>query len=237
MKKPRIAVTPRLSHEFIREGVNRDYMDALLEQGAIPYMIALGTEISLIVDDFDGLLVTGGEDIHPSFYKEDVTCSIECSTMEMDEFEIQLILAFIRAKKPILGICRGLQTINVALGGTLYQDLPSQYPMMRERGHGQQLLDPKPERNATEHAVTILPDTILNSFCEKELMVNTYHHQNIKDLASELIPSAISEDGLIEAAELKDQVLAVQWHPERLQHMSEHQSIFKWFCEKCKKKV
>lgn len=230
--KPRIAVTPRLSHENTRVGANTEYMTAILLAGGIPYMISLETPMEELLQDFDGLLITGGDDIYPDFYHEEVTCPIETSTREMDQFDFDCIQAFYQAKKPILGICRGIQSVNVAFGGTLYQDLPSQYSLMRVEGHMQHKMVPPLGRNDVAHKITTIPDTRLCALMGKEAWVNTYHHQNIKDLAPNFTVNAMSEDGLIEGIELEDQILCVQWHPERLTTRPEHLALFTDFIKK-----
>ena len=235
MNKPRIAVMPRLSNENLRQGVNSEYMEAILKANGFPYMIPLNANIDEVVNDFDGFLVTGGEDLHPHLYNETTFFPIETTTIEIDHFELKLIHAFYKEKKPIFGICRGIQSINVAFGGTLYQDLKMQYPHMRTAGHLQHQMQPPLKRNEVAHTVHIQENTILSQLVDNPLMVNTYHHQNIKDLASNFTISAISDDGLIEAIEFEDIIFAVQWHPERLTHHKSHAQLFNYFVECCKK--
>lgn len=226
MRKPRIAVTPRLSHEQLRQGDNSEYFDAILSSGGIPYMVALNTDCDIIAEDFDGLLITGGEDIYPDQYNEEICCPIETSTREIDQFDYDLIHAFFERKKPILGICRGIQCVNVAFGGTLYQDLAMQYAAMRTEGHQQHQMSPPLGRHDLAHAIQVMNKTHLSKLMDADTWVNSYHHQNIKQLAQGFTISAVSDDGLIEAIEYEDFLLCVQWHPERLIHLPQQKALF-----------
>lgn len=235
MRKPRIAVTPRMVDENIRQAVNNEYLDAIIKAGGIPYMVALHTPIEEILHDFDGLLVTGGEDFEPALFNEETVCEIGKTLYELDLFDLDLIRAFNDANKPILGICRGIQAVNIAFGGTLYQDLFTQYPECRKAGHQQHLMTPPLGRNDFAHGCTTVEGTLLNQMLSKNCQVNTYHHQNIKDLAKGFTASCYSEDGLIEGIENGNNILAVQWHPERLIAHEEHMKIFYWLINQCKK--
>lgn len=233
MRKPRIAITPRLFDDNIRQGDNNEYTDAILKAGGIPYIVALNTPIDEIVHDFDGLLVTGGEDIDPVFYHEKEVYPIEKSLYELDIFDLECIKAFHLANKPILGICRGIQAINVAFNGTLYQDLASQVSTLRKQGHQQHKMEPPLQRNDVAHACTTVENTVLHSILSSSCMVNTYHHQCVKDIGNSLTISAYSEDGLIEGLENGKNILAVQWHPERLISDPNQFQLFVWLIEHC----
>jgi len=158
------------------------------------------------------LLLSGGEDVDPSHYREKPSTDTLKVSDERDRFELPLVRAFWNQKRPILAVCRGLQTLNVALGGTLYQDL-AQFPhALEHRRDG--------NKYARTHAVRIMPDSQLaNILGTDEFTVNTSHHQMIKDIAEGLRAVAWSApDGIIEAVEPADErpVLAVQWHPEMM---------------------
>ena len=164
------------------------------------------------VDRIDVLLLSGGEDVQPTHYREKPTVGNLEFREARDQFELPLIRAFLEASRPVYAICRGLQALNVALGGTLYQDL-SQFPNAEQHtreGH----------EYIRTHAVRIIPDSRLAQVCgSDELLVNTSHHQMIKDVAPGLRAVAWSTpDGIIEAVESSDDkpVLAVQWHPEMM---------------------
>lgn len=189
------------------------YMDGIIAAGGIPVMLPLtedGESILQIVRSFDGFLFTGGQDVSPEFYGEGrlPECG-ECSP-QRDAMEKVLLEAALDADKPIFGICRGIQFLNAALGGTLYQDLPTQY--VSETEHHM-----VPPYDRIAHKVAILKDTPLSAMLSLETLgVNSYHHQAVKALSPRLKPMAVSEDGLTEAVYMPGWrfVMAVQWHPE-----------------------
>lgn len=186
------------------------------EAGGIPVWLpnlAQGVDPALYVQRVDVLLLSGGEDVHPKEYGEKVETDTLTVRPDRDAFELPLVRAFWEAGKPILAVCRGLQLLNVALGGTLYQDLsffPNAERHTRE-GH----------EYAQTHPVRIIPGSRLaNALGTDELPVNTSHHQMIKDVAPGLRAVAWSApDGIIEAAEATDErpVMGVQWHPEMME--------------------
>ncbi|QVI35716.1 gamma-glutamyl-gamma-aminobutyrate hydrolase [Lacticaseibacillus chiayiensis] len=161
---------------------------------------------------FDGLVLPGGPDVDPTFYHEEPIQAMGRATYQKDRFEIALIKATLKARKPIFAICRGIQILNVALGGTLYQDLPSQNPKATIR-HSQAA----PGQWPTHH-VAIKPGSHLASLVGTSSYVNSRHHQAVKDVASELKVTAQAPDGVVEAVESKDSdlILGVQWHPENM---------------------
>jgi putative glutamine amidotransferase len=160
----------------------------------------------------DGLLLTGGGDVHPKFYgRDDALGIVRDVNVERDEFEITLIRESLRARKPILGICRGCQIFNVALGGTLIPDLPGAGYRTHARG----------ESGGNTHGVHIVPGTGLRSLLAADSgMVNTSHHQAVERPGKDLRAAATSDDGVVEGLEWKDAagkpwIQMVQWHPER----------------------
>ena len=161
----------------------------------------------------DGLLLTGGEDVHPEFYGQPVHPTCQDIDRERDVFELGLTRRALQRGLPVFGICRGLQVMNVACGGTLYQDLsecPSVVPSHRT---------PSADRGKPRHAVRILPNSRLREIvCSDELKVTSTHHQIIHHLGEGLEATAYAEDEVIEAVELPGDpfFLAVQWHPERM---------------------
>jgi putative glutamine amidotransferase len=169
-------------------------------------------EPGLWLEKIDILVLSGGEDVHPKHYKEKIRADNLNLRRERDAFELPLVQAFWEEQRPIFAICRGIQVLNVALGGTLYQDLslfPNATDHTRE-GH-------EYER---KHTVRIIPDARLAQICGcDEFSVNTSHHQVIKDVAPGLRAVAWSApDGIIEAVEASDgrPTLGVQWHPEMM---------------------
>ena len=213
MKKSIIGVTPLWDEEKDSYWMLPGYLEGLEEAGAIPIILPLtaaGVDIAQLVDLCDGFLFTGGQDVDPNLYGEAVrpTCGELCPAR--DALERELLRQALERDKPILGICRGIQFLNAALGGTLYQDLPTEHPSEIEHSM-------KPPYDQAAHTVRILPDTPLAALLEKqELGVNSCHHQAIKSLAPSLVEMARSTDDLIEAVYLpgKTFVWAVQWHPE-----------------------
>ncbi len=209
-----------------------DYLDGIKAAGGIPIVLPLDLsdeDAERVVETFDGFLFTGGQDVSPSLYgTEDVTGTI-VSCLKRDNVETLLLKRALEADKPILGICRGLQFVNAFLGGTLWQDLPSQHPSEIVHRQG------KPYGVPT-HQVVLNGD--LQSLLGKEVLeVNTLHHQAIKDLGKGLIPMAVALDGLIEAVRLSGKrfVWAVQWHPEYLFRTDKDSlAIFSCFVEHCK---
>jgi putative glutamine amidotransferase len=170
-----------------------------------------------IIDKCDGLLLSGGPDIDPQYYNEDDPFEKCIIDGKRDTLEFMLIQKAKELKLPVLGICRGLQELNVAYGGSLYRDLPTEFS--KEKLH-------QCENDTCEHPITIVAGSILqkNSGLSQGA-VNSYHHQGIKKLADCFIPTAFSADSLIEAIEWKEPqgkpfMIAVQYHPERLDHKS-----------------
>ncbi len=201
--------------------------------GAVPLILPLSgsnEEVLEIFDKCDGLLMTGGHDISPSLYHEPKreTCGIVCS--DRDRIEQALYNNALSLHKPVLGICRGIQLINVLQGGTLYQDLPAEYAC-RDEHH----MDP-PYTNVA-HDVRIRKESPLYDLLGTErLSVNSCHHQGIRILGKHLEIMAESNDGLTEAVRHTKQVFvwAVQWHPEFDFHSNPaSRKIFEAFIKAC----
>ena len=187
-------------------------LEGLRQAGCLPVILPLTKEpkeIDQILSLVDGILLTGGQDVSPALYGEAPTFAGEICEMR-DAMEAQLLKKAMVLDKPMLGICRGIQFLNVALGGSLYQDIPRQHPSSVE--HHQ-----SPPYDQPSHEVALVQGSPLQSLLGQEkLLVNSYHHQAIKGLADDLEVMARSEDGLVEAVRKPDQrfLWAVQWHPE-----------------------
>ena len=230
-KSPLIGVTPLWDAARQSVWMLPDYLDGIKAAGGLPIVLPLEVseeDVDQIVNTCDGFLFTGGQDVSPSLYgMEDATGTI-VSSPERDQLESLLLSKALLADKPILGICRGLQFINAFMGGTLWQDLPSQHPSEIVHRQG------KPY-DAPTHQVTLSGD--LQTLLGKDILeVNTLHHQAVKDLGSGLTPMAVAPDGLIEAAQLmgKRFVWAVQWHPEYLFRTDKDSfAIFAYFVKHC----
>ena len=202
-----------------KEGTSRiadAYVNAVVNAGGAPVLIPL-TNDSRVLDEIlskiDGLILSGGGDIHASFFNESVHPSVESCDLERDSYELYVIRKAVEKQMPVLGICRGQQALNVALGGSLIQDIPSQLPESTIR-HNQ-----AEERHIATHDVRIDPSSKLYQWLKQETIpVNSFHHQAVKNLAPGLETAATSEDGIIEAVESTEgkSILGVQWHPENL---------------------
>lgn len=229
--KPKILVTTRKQKI---EGKNRfyiheDYITALEDSIPLMSFTMEEAEIEQIITEFDGLLVTGGDDIDPSYYNQENRSSKNIDTT-IDETDLLLIQAFIKANKPILGICRGLQMLNVALGGSLIQDIPSEIETTIEHAPTDKI---NTFVTSLNHPIKVIPNTMLYKLLQGNTEVNSYHHQAIDELAPSLTVSAIAPDGIVEAVEYSSNVLAVQWHPERMIEDSKQKAIFTWFITRC----
>lgn len=237
MKKPIIGVVSLYDSERESLWMLPGYIDGIKTAGGMPIILPLSTDLAEIEELFnmcDGILLTGGQDVSPAVYHAEKSplCGEECK--ERDIMEKQLLTLAIEKDKPLLGICRGIQFINAALGGTLYQDLPTEHPSSAI--HSQ-----KPPYDKPSHGVTIVKDSKLyDLLCREELMVNSYHHQAIKDLAPMLSCMAISEDGLCEAVTMEGLrfLWATQWHPELSFKTDENSlKIFKEFIKNAKQAI
>jgi putative glutamine amidotransferase len=192
-----------------RVALNSAYVRALAAVGLLPLVVPPIVDPALAVRALDGvrgLVLTGGEDVEPKRYHAAPHPKLGAVDPARDAVELALLDAAWTRRLPLLAICRGIQLLNVFLGGTLFQDLPSERPAgVRHEGNGARH-GLKVERGSTMCAV--LGATALD--------VNSRHHQAVKDLAGDLLATAWAEDGLIEGAEARDgrRVLAVQWHPE-----------------------
>lgn len=234
MRKPVIGVTVwrrRLDTFYGPDTLmtlSTSYTDSMIEAGLAPLMIPAGMdpgEAGMYVDLVDGLLISGGDDVHPEMYGSEPTVSHGIDG-EVDRFEIALIEAARSSGKPVLAICRGLQILNVALGGSLHQEVTS-------KGEVHELIDKDSdpvEMSARRHVVRFEPDSIIAGlYGSDEAKVNTLHHQGIDRLAEDLIVEGRSDDGLIEAARCRGDwwALGVQWHPEKME--SDHRHLLTAF--------
>lgn len=234
MKKSVIGVVPLVDYEKESWWMLPGYMEGILEAGGFPVMLPLTQDsgvIGQILESVDGLLLTGGQDVSPEFYGEErLDCCKECSP-ERDRMEDLLLKGALQKDLPVLGICRGIQFLNAALGGTLYQDIPSQYKTGVT--HCQ-----RPPYDVPAHEVELTEGGPLHRLlgCVR-LPVNSYHHQAVKKLAPPLKVMAVSEDGLTEGVYMPDRrfVWAVQWHPEFSWRSDENsRKILKEFVRRCK---
>jgi putative glutamine amidotransferase len=232
MKRPIIAITP--SYDETRVAVGRRYMDAVQKSGGTPLLLNLTFDKD-VMEHYamiaDGFLFTGGDDVAPIEYGETVHEGFGDYCLERDTLEIPLAKRVFELGKPMMGICRGIQTLNVAFGGTLIQDIPIEFS--KKMVHSQQ-----PPYSTPSHTVKVLEGSFLHGIVGvDELKVNSMHHQAVKKMADGWKTCAVAPDGIIEAMERTDYpfALGIQWHPEHLFPVDEKaQLIFKKFIDSCK---
>jgi putative glutamine amidotransferase len=212
--RPIIGITADI--EDNRFKLNRDYAAAVEKAGACPVLLAPSRNAADIASRIDGFLIPGGSDLHPSYYTENVNYEIKIVERDRSGFEFTIIHEIIKLRKPVLGICYGMQLINVAFGGSLYQDIRQQVPSAIEHREGR-------------HTIKIDDNKLID---RGEFKVNSSHHQAVKVIGQGLNAIAFSPDGIIEAISSGDYpfLLGVQWHPERLQD-SLSEKIFRAFAE------
>ncbi len=211
------------------------YPKAIEAAGGIPIVLPCGENFEMydhFVDLCDGFMFTGGCDIHPARYGEDILPACGSIQDHRDTIELAFFEKAIQTDKPVIAICRGIQLVNVGLGGTLYQDIPSQL--------GTNIAHKQTEgRFEPSHRVTVVENTPLHAMTggKTAMMANSFHHQAIKALGRGLEVMARAEDGVIEAVFMpeKPYVHAYQWHPERLWQIDcDNQRIFTQFVDACR---
>lgn len=217
--KPVIGVTPQYNIENQQIKVEKVYFEAIEQAGGIPILLPLhnkGSELKDLISRLDGVVFTGGPDVNPMYFNEEPLPECGVIILERDKMEIELVSMVIEKKLPVLGICRGIQLLNIALGGDIYQDLAVQYQQNKEVriAHYQ-----KSDRATKTHKVAIEFGTLLSRIIGKdEIWVNSFHHQSVRRLADGLTVAAKSSDGLVEAFTMENYpfFLGIQWHPEDL---------------------
>lgn len=209
--KPIIGITTDIQVIVKNESfvIERTYPRAVANAGGIPFFIpTLPDNRSLLKDiaaKIDGLVLPGGRDMDPRLYNEDPHPKLRPINPARTKSEMILLEEALKRNIPVLGICNGMQLINIFFGGSLYQDIPSQIP------------DALSHEDGSEHEVSVHEDTLLQKVIkEKSFRVRSYHHQSAKAIGRGLRVSAVASDGIVEAVEAADSfVLGIQWHPER----------------------
>lgn len=216
---PLIGISGSISKTEKEMSIQTCYTNALMKAGAIPVLLCPTMDDEMLEQclcGLDGLMLAGGNDVAPDCYGQDPIDELGDVSPLRDHFEGRLVRLAAERKMPVLGICRGIQSINVAMGGTLWQDVPSQYRTAEGKkgmAHSQSRAD-----FYTSHRVILEKDTLLFSVIgQQEIRVNSFHHQAVREPAPGMRVAAHATDGLIEAIEHPGMPFfaGVQWHPER----------------------
>ena len=195
---------------------NRAYFEAIEGAGAVPLPLPLIADLDrvrVLYERCDAVCLPGGPDVHPEVYGEEVRedCALDEPQHDLDSVEMAVTRWATAEDLPVLAVCRGVQVLNVALGGTLWQDLNTQ--AVTARMHRQE------PRDSIAHSVEVVPGTLLHRVVDADRIdVNSLHHQAVRELGEGLVIGGRSDDGVVEAVELPDRrfLLGVQWHPEEL---------------------
>lgn len=208
-----------------------NYIECVENAGGLPLLVTFSSDkeqLERFAEHVDGLILIGGVDIHASRYGQEMRETEQNPVPERDEFEFALLDVFIKREKPIFGICRGFQALNVYFGGTLIQDIPSSLGSVH---HLQ-----TPGSTNVAHQVKLEEGCLAERILGSTLVdVNSFHHQAIDELGTGLKAVGWSEEGIIEVFEHDSHpyLLSVQWHPERMRSFSQQQLLFKDFVKAC----
>lgn len=212
-----------------------DYLESVRRAGATPRELTLADQPAAVAAEVDGLLLTGGGDIDPALYGAAPHSTFSAAEPGRDAFEIALVRAVLEAGKPVFAICRGMQVLNVALGGDLVQDIPTEV-------NGAAHHDVREPRYALAHEVWTTQGSRFSTLMREKLVdgescqVNSRHHQAVKHLGAGLEVVATAPDGVIEAVERPGAFcLGVQWHPENFWRTGEFRPLFEGFVDACRR--
>ena len=243
--RPVIAITAKTEELRNRQQITLPdaYGKAIEDAGGVSIILPIishKSNITSLAGYADGFLFSGGDDIRPGYYGEEQILDLTLSPDERTEFEIALLNEVIRLKKPVLGICLGAQLINVALGGSLYQDIPTQVPAPLDHRSVHNVLIKK---GTLLYRIFNAPPPLMGGgegeqkVFSGEIPVISAHHQGIKSAGKGLIVSASSSDGVAEAIEITDYpfLVGVQWHPERILEDKYTQRLFNAFIYSARK--
>ncbi|AWZ48505.1 gamma-glutamyl-gamma-aminobutyrate hydrolase [Clostridiaceae bacterium 14S0207] len=241
MRKPVIGISGSLIIDnggmfpgYERSYVNNDYVQSVINAGGIPFIIPFSQDkevAEMTVEHIDGLILSGGHDVYPVNYNEEPEQKLGVVFPERDEFDFALLDAAEKRNIPVLGICRGFQIINVAHGGTLYQDLSyrDEKCIKHSQGHTPSL---------ATHSVKVEKDSSFGKIFGTDIRINSFHHQVVKEVGSSLKAVAFAKDGVVEAIESSEGklIFGTQWHPEMMAAKEEKMlNLFKYIIDLAKK--
>jgi putative glutamine amidotransferase len=217
MVRPFVCITPDYASGISR--LKQVYIDALSNAGFDVCIVPVSGDVMTVVERFDGVVISGGDDIHPSYYGEEPIPGLTIIDRERTDFEITLFKECLARSKPVIGICNGMQTMNVAMGGTLLQDIELGSPVEINHKKGY-------------HTITVGDNNIVTKGTYE---VNTAHHQAISNTGIGVSVLAVSEDGIIEAitVDSPSYAVGVQWHPERDPDSEINRMLIGSFKESC----
>jgi putative glutamine amidotransferase len=241
--KPKIGISlsetketasPRWPSRMRFDWLRRDYYEAITMAGGVPILLPNAENVADVEPLFellDGLMITGGGDMHPSYFGQEPHPKLGETTAARDNLELAVFRYLYKRGKPILGICRGHQVINVALGGTLHQDLSCLHHATLQHTDSDQ-------SGMVFHDVTLTPNSLLSRIAgATSIETNSSHHQVVDKLGQELTAVGFAPDGILEAYEHPEYsfLVGVQWHPERITDREHSSMLFKYFVEKARK--
>lgn len=229
-------IEPR--HYAPSASISTRFLDGVIRAGGFPVVLSPIMQNQAMDEIFElvcGIIVTGGPDLDPRSWGAEQNPMTDPMKSPRQEFELALVKKAVERRIPLLGVCLGAQLINVALGGTIQQDVPSAFPDSNIRHRK------KVGCLFTEHPVTVAPDSLLFKVIgnKSEILVNSSHHQAVEKVAPGMQAVARAPDGVIEAIESTEPderpIIAVQWHPEYLTDREEHLNLFRWLVNSAKK--
>ncbi len=225
MKKPIIGITTDVKDGCF--SIEENYARSLVESGGIPFLIPSMAGNSYFLTDtigsIDGLLLPGSRDMDPKFYNEEPHPRLKPMSLERTEFEFSALNLAVKSSIPVMGICGGMQLINVFFGGSLFQDIKAYIP------------EALPHENGATHRINVLKNTLLSTIVGADgFSAKSYHHQSVKQIGKGLKLCAETKDGIVEGIESEGKafVLGVQWHPE-LEDTEVSRLIFSEFVKEC----
>ena len=234
-KRPLIGVCGSHNVEALQLFVRENYLQSVIAAGGLPVLLPHTRDEALaaeMLDGLDGLLLSGGGDVDPARYGEEMIPACDEPDAQRDDFELLIGRLALDRGMPVFGICRGIQLLTVLMGGSLYQDIETQLGIERIR-HQQE-----PPYESPVHSVRFIPDGLLAKITgAQEVRTNSMHHQAVKDAGPRLIVEGMSGDGVIEAvrAAHTDDVFAVQYHPEYMAAADEHAArLFRYLVQRSK---